>query len=88
MGSAGAVSSVGGDGPEAGVGLVIHPASLSSTSALLSSIVSLLMEGMEDTLEAPERAALEALLVQTKHMFDMTRVLKTELPADAALDRL
>jgi hypothetical protein len=65
---------------------IIHPATLSATSALLALIVDLLSDAKAAAGE--ETSAHDGLLVQAKHMLDMTRVLKTELPGDAALDRL
>jgi hypothetical protein len=63
---------------------IIHPATLSSTSVFLSHIVALLAESRPTS---PDDAH-DNLLTKAKHMFDMTRVLKNELPADAALERL
>lgn len=65
---------------------IIHPATLSATSALLALVVDLLSDAK--AAGGDEMSAQDALLVQSKHMLDMTRVLKTELPGDAALDRL
>ena len=67
---------------------LIHPASLSATSALLSFVVGLLKDSRPDGSDADAAAAHNNMLVQAKHMYDMTRVLKTELPADAAMERL
>ncbi len=90
--------------------VVIHPASLRMTSALLAVVVSLL--GSADGPAAaggnagdggayggrPSSSSSSSslsssstgsdLLVRAKYMYDMTRVLLAELPADAALDRL
>lgn len=78
-----------GDGTNSSFRPIIHPASLSATSALLATIVDLLVEA-KDQLAASgsSEPSQDSLLIQAKHMLDMTRVLKTELPADAAMDRL
>ena len=73
-----------GDGSSSSDGrrVVIHPSSLATTSSLLALVVSLLQEGASDGGADPQ------MVVRAKYMYDMTRVLLTELPADAALDRL
>lgn len=64
----------------------IHPATLAMTSTLLALVVSLLRgDGEGGDRVGP---AGTSLVVRTKYMLDMCRVLLTELPADAAFDRL
>ena len=72
------------DGDGAAPRYIIHPATLSSTSTLLALIVKLLTESRP----AEGDEAHDDMLTKSKHMYDMTRVIKAELPADAVLERL